>query len=175
MKPVVFRYGIYATLAIVALSAFHFFVIVPSVSWANAEIAGYLTMILSMIFVFLGIRYYRDHVNNGTLGFGQGLKIGLLIVLIPSVFFGLFDILYTEVLNPSFFEDYYTHQIEVIRASYTKEQAAAKIKSLDDQKEMFGNPVFQFLLMAATVFVIGFIVTIISSLTLMKKKNASIA
>lgn len=171
MKPVVFRYGLYATLANVALSALHFFVIVPNVSWTNAEVAGYLTMILSMIFVFMGIRYYRDHVNNGSLSFGLGLKIGLLIILIPSVFFGLFDILYTEVLNPSFFKDYYTHQVELIRASSTEEQAASKIKSLEKQKEMFSNPVFQFLLMAATVFIIGFIVTIISSLTLMKKKN----
>jgi hypothetical protein len=40
MKPTIFRYGIYATLPIVALSAVHFFIIVPNVSWANAEVAA---------------------------------------------------------------------------------------------------------------------------------------
>ena len=37
---------------------------------------------------------------------------------------------------------------------------------------MFSNPVFQFLLMAATVYVIGLIVTIISALTLRRHKPA---
>ena len=175
MKPVIFRYGIYATLAIVGLSAIHFFVLMPNTSWQNAEIAGYLTMILSMIFVFMGIRYYRDHVKNGVLSFGEGLKIGVLIVLIPSVFFGLFDILYTEVLNPSFFDDYYSHYVQKIKDSTPADQVAAKLKDLQDQKEMFGKPVFQFLLMAGTVFVIGFIVTIISALTLKRNRTASVA
>jgi hypothetical protein len=40
MKPTIFRYGIYATLPIVALSAVHFFIIVPNVSWVNAEVAA---------------------------------------------------------------------------------------------------------------------------------------
>ena len=98
MKQVVFRYGIYAGLAILVLGALHVFVFMPPmISWEMAEVAGYLTMILCMIFVFMGIRYYRDHVNNGFLTFGQGLKLGALIVLVPAVTFGLFDILYTEV------------------------------------------------------------------------------
>lgn len=175
MKQVVFRYGIYATLAIVGLSAIHFFIIMPNVSWANAEVAGYLTMILSMIFVFMGIRYYRDHINRGTLTFGEGLKTGLLIILIPSVAFGFFDILYTEVINPSWANEYYTKMAERIKSTAAPDQVARKLKELQEGKEMFSNPVFQFLLMAATVFIIGFIVTIISSLTLMKKKKAVIA
>jgi hypothetical protein len=48
-------------------------------------------MLLAMVFVFLGIRHFRDHENEGMLTFGQGLKIGVLIVLIPAVAFGLFD------------------------------------------------------------------------------------
>lgn len=175
MKQVVFRYGIYATLAIVALSAIHFFVLMPNTSFQNSEIAGYLTMILSMIFVFMGIRYYRDHVNNGSLSFGEGLKTGVLIVLIPSVAFGLFDILYTEVINPSWLDDYYAHYIERIKASTPADQVAGKLENIQKQKEIFSNPVLQFLIMAATVFIIGFIATIISSLTLMKKKKTSIA
>ena len=173
MKPVIFRYGIYATLAIVVLSAVHFFIVMPNVSWANAEFAGYLTMILSMIFVFMGIRYYKNHVNNGFLSFGEGLKIGILIVLIPSVAFGFFDILYTEVLNPSWADQYYTQMEQKIRSTAAAGEVEAKLKSLQKSREMFSNPVFQFLLMAATVFIIGLIATIISTLTLIKKKKTA--
>ncbi|HEY6503462.1 MAG TPA: DUF4199 domain-containing protein, partial [Chitinophagaceae bacterium] len=83
MKQVVFRYGLYGALVIVALAAIHFYWLMPPrISWEEAEVVGYLTMILSMIFVFMGLRHYRDHVNKGSLSFGEGLKVGVLIVLV---------------------------------------------------------------------------------------------
>jgi len=151
----------------------HFYVIMPNVSYDNAEIAGYLTMLLSMIFVFMGIRYYRDHVNNGSLSLGEGLKIGVLIILIPSVFFGLFDVLYTEVLNPSWKQDYFNYYVAQAKASTPAADLPAKLKELEKGKEMFGSPAFQFALMAGTVFIIGLIVTIISSLTLRRQRPAT--
>jgi len=170
MQKIVFRYGMYATLLIVGLSAFLMLVVNRFAGYAAQEIAGYLTMLLSMVFVFFGIRQYRDKVNNGTLTFGQGMKVGLLIVLIPAVFFGLFDILYTEVINPNWLENYYGQYIARIKASTPVDQLEAALKKANDQKMLFSNPVMQFLLMAATVLIIGFIVTIIASLTLRRRK-----
>ena len=174
MKPIAARYSIYAGLAILVLSALHVFVFMyPNISWEMAEVAGYLTMILSMIFVFMGIRYYRDHVNNGFLTFGQGLKLGALIVLVPAVTFGLFDILYTQVINPAWADEYFGYQIEKIKASTPAGQVEEKLSRLQKNRVMFSNPLFQFLLMAATVFIIGLIVTIISALTLRHHKPAT--
>ena len=173
MRSAVFRYGIYTMLTIVLLSAVHFFLVVPNFKSANAEIAGYLTMLLSMIFVFAGIKHYRDKANNGVLSFWQGLKIGALILLIPSVAFGLFDILYTEVINPGWMDNYYRIMAEHIRKSTAPEKLDAALKKLETNKNIFSNPFFQFLLMAITVFIIGFIVTIISSLTLRRSKSAA--
>ena len=123
-----------------------------------------------MIFVFMGIRYYRDHENNGYLTFAEGLKLGALIVLVPAVAFGLFDILYTEVLNPSWAEEYYNYQIDNIKASAPADQLEQKLLDLQKNREMFSNPFIQFLLMAATVYVIGLIVTLISTLALRRHK-----
>jgi Protein of unknown function (DUF4199) len=173
MKQVIFRYGMYATMTIVALSAIHFFLIMPNVSWDGGEIAGYLTMILSMIFVFMGIRYYRDHVNRGSLSFGEGMKVGVLIVLIPAVFFGIFDILYTEVINPSWLDNYYSHYAERIKASAPPDKVEEKLTDLQKQKDIFSNPILQFLIMTATVFIIGLIATIISALALRRSKIAT--
>jgi Protein of unknown function (DUF4199) len=171
MKPVVFRYGLFAGLAILALTAIHFFVVMPNSSWETSEFAGYLTMILSMIFVFMGIRYYRDHVNNGFLSFTQGLKLGALIVLIPAVCFALFDILYAKVLNPSWSDEYFGYYVEKIKASTPADRVDEELQKLQKNKEMFSNPLIQFLLMAVTVYVIGLIVTIISTLTLRRNKR----
>ena len=171
MKPTIFRYGIYATITIVVVGLLSLFAL-GNASQMIQEIAGYLSMLLAMIFVFLGIRHFRDHVNGGLLTFGQGLKIGILIVLIPSIAFGLFDLLYTRVINPTWMDDYYSRHIENLRKTVSPDKLDAAIKKAEQQKELFSNPIMEFLLMAATVFIIGFIVTIISSLALRRSKHA---
>jgi len=95
-----------------------------------------------------------------------------LIVLIPAVALGLFDILYTEVLDPTWKDDYYSKYIENLRESVTADKLDAAIKKAEKQKENFSNHLFHFLFMSGTVFIIGFIVTIISSLTLRRTKTA---
>ena len=171
MKSVVLRYGIYAGLLILVLAGIHVFVLMPpNISWEMAEVVGYLTMVISMIFVFMGIRYYRDNVNDGYLTFGQGLKLGALIVLVPAVTFGLFDILYTQVLHPSFGDEYLAYQVEKIKASAPADQVEQKLAKLRQDMEMFGNPLFEFLLMTITVYIVGLIVTIISALALRRSR-----
>jgi hypothetical protein len=169
MKSTVFRYGIYSALTVLVIAWVAFFAL-GNASLAVQEIAGYLSMLLAMIFVFLGIRHYRDHVNGGILTFGQGLKIGVLIILIPAIAFGLFDILYTQVINPSWKDNYYAKYIEDLRRSVSADKLDSAIKKAERQKEMFSNPIVEFGVMALTVFVIGFIVTIISSLALRRSK-----
>jgi hypothetical protein len=170
MKVTVYRYGIYAGLVLLVLNTINFFVL-DRESYGVQEAFGYLVIFVSMIFVFLGIRHYRDHVNGGVMSFGKGLKVGVLILLVPSVFFGLFDLLYTHVINPDWSHGYFAHYVEQIKATTPPEKLAAALKQAEAQKELFSNPILEFLIMAATVFIIGFIVSIISSLTLMRKAN----
>ncbi len=51
----------------------------------------------------------------------------------------------------------------------------AAIKKLQSQKDIFDNIGMQFLLMSATVFVIGLIVTIISALALSRRRPVVVA
>lgn len=173
MKTTIFRYGIYATLAILILGAINLFVIAEIADNGVQEIAGYLAILISMLFVFFGIRHFRNRMNGGSLTFGEGLKVGVLIVLIPAVFFGLFTILYTELINPDWVTDYYNNYIETLKKSTPPEKLDAAIKKAEQQREMFSGPVMQFLVMAGTVFIIGFIVTIISTLSLRRNKMAT--
>lgn len=172
MKSTVVRYGFFSAIAIFILSMVNYLLIAKKADFAIQEAAGYLAMFISMIFVFMGIRYYRDHVNDGALSFGQGLKMGILIVLIPAIFFGLFDILYTQVIDPSWSQHYFDHYLEDIRRTTAPEKLDAALKKAEEQRKLFGSPVMQFVVMTITVFVIGLIVAIISALALRKKKIA---
>ena len=58
-----------------------------------AEIFGWATIFFSMIFLFIGMKGYRDDDAGGTISFGGALKVGMLIALIAAVIIGLFTTL----------------------------------------------------------------------------------
>ena len=166
MKPTALRYGLYGSLVLLGLFLLNYALLDNSIDYGTQEIIGYLTIVLSMIFIFFGIRHYRDHINMGRLTFGEGMKLGLLIALIPAIFFGLFNLLYVEVIDPGWREEYYSHYIEQVKANTAPEAQQKELDSLEKQREFFSSPVMTFLVMFATVFIIGVIATIISALTL---------
>lgn len=172
MKSIVFRYGLIATIVILALGAIQLFIVMPATDYKTAEVTGYLTIVLAMIFIFFGIKKYRE-INGGVLSFGEGLKAGLLIALMPAVFFALFDLLYTEVINPGWGEDYFQYQVQQIKETAAADEIAAKLEKLQEQKETYGKPHILFLVMFLTVFVIGAMVAIISALTLRRNRPAT--
>jgi len=160
MKQTVLRYGLWSGL-VICLLFLASFLIFHDTNFEAQEVFGYTSIILSLLFVFFGMRHYRDKVNNGVLSFGRGMKVGTLIVLIPSLIFGLFNILYVIVINPGFYKRYMEHMKETMPAA--EYQVAAK------EMEMWANPMFSFAIMAVTVFMIGMIVTVISSLILRRR------
>jgi hypothetical protein len=164
MQKLILRYSAYASLTLIAIGLFNFTVL-SKMSYEVQEVAGYLSIFLSMIFVFMGIKQYRDQVNGGALSFVEGLKVGTLIVLIPAIAFGLLDLVYTELINPAWKEQYYNHYLEQYKSLPAAEFEKMKAQ-LKAQQEMFSSPGLQFLIMSMTVFVLGMIVTVISSLTL---------
>lgn len=168
MKSTVLKFGTYSSILLIVLFGISFF-FEGAMSYETSEIFGYATIVLSLSFVYFGIRNYRDAINNGTVSFGKALKIGVLITLLAALTFGLINVVYTEVINPEFMGEYYNHNIEKYRASLPAAEFEAKLKEMESQKDMFTNPVFNFALMSITVFIIGFIISLLSALTLQRK------
>jgi hypothetical protein len=164
MKKTILRYGLYS-----GIFMFLFFMVdsffFADTDFDTREILGWVGIVLSTIFIYFGIRHYRDRYNNGLLSFGKGILLGLLILLFPSLVFGVFNVIYVE-LNPEFMDKYYNYQVSQIRASLPAAEAAAKIDEMEKQKEMFMSPVVQFFAMFLSVFAVGLIVTVISAFLL---------
>ncbi len=168
MKKTVLRYGVYGAITICVLFLISWFVL-NDLSLSIQEILGYVSMIISLSFVFFGIKYYRDSENEGKVSFKQALIIGVLISLITALAFGILDVIYTEVLNPDFMVNYYDNAAENLKNTLPADQVEVKLAELEAQREMFANPLMSFALMAFTVFVIGFIISLISALILQRK------
>ncbi len=50
-------------------------------------VVGYTTIVISFLFVYFGMRSYRDNVLGGHISFGKGFQAGILITLISCVFY----------------------------------------------------------------------------------------
>jgi hypothetical protein len=169
MQKTILRFGFYGVAVMVGISLVLFFIFKDNYKWDIQEVFGYATIILSLLFVYFGIRHWRDNFNNGRLSFGQGLKLGILITLFPSLAFGLFTLLEMLVLDPEFGNKYYAHVTQKIKASTPPDQLQAALQQLELEKEMFSSPFIQFAVMFLTVFLIGIVITVISSLILQRK------
>ncbi len=152
MKTTVIKFGIYGLLLAIAifLAALYFG---RDLSYGTQEVLGYTSMVASLVFVFFGIKHFRDRENEGIVSFGKALIIGLLISLITAVGFGIADYIYTTAINPDFFEEY----AAAMRAQGYKED-------IPEFTSFMGA-----LLMFATVTIMGLIISIISALILQKK------
>ena len=168
MKKTILRYGLYGALTICILFLASWFII-DDVNNKWGEAIGYASMVVSLSFVFFGIKHFRDNENDGKISFKKALTIGVLISLITALVFGILDVFYVEVMNPEFMDQYYANSVEELKKTLPTEEFEVKLKEMESQKELFSNPVFTFLIMGMTVFVIGFIITLISSLILQRK------
>ena len=168
MKKTIIKFGTYGAIAICGLFLISWFAF-DDLPLSTQETLGYLSMILSLSFVFFGIRHFRDKENSGKVSFKKALVIGLLISLITALVFGVFDVIYTEVLNPDFMDTYYSETLNIMEENMPAEEFEIKKVEMEAQKELFANPLMAFLFMALTVFVIGFIISLLSALVLQRK------
>ena len=167
MKHTVIKFGSYSflTAVILFLSAL---VLGQDLSYEAQEVLGYSSIILSVGFVFFGIKSYRDKENNGTVSFGKAFTIGLLITLFAAIGFALIDFIYTTYINPEFMEQYVSYQMENLASSYSGEELISEKQKLKDSMEEMSNAAIA-AVMFATVLIIGIVISLISSLVLHKK------
>lgn len=172
MKKTAIRFGLYSFFTLVALCLVSFATYTGN--YKTQEVITWSGIVLSVLFVYFGLKYYRDKQNNGSLSFGQGLKLGLLIVLFPSVAFGLYNLVYIGWLDPQFLDKYYAYEVNQIKSSVSSADLDKRLKEVEEQRQLFGSPLVQFIAMFLSVFVVGLIVTVISTLILKRKTASSV-
>ncbi len=135
------------------------------------ETFGWISIFASLSFVFLGIKHFRDHINNGVIPFGKALLIGLAISAIAGLAIGILDIIYLIAINPDFTNEYIQHTLDGLKGTVSVEELEIKKVKLSEEMKLFDNPIFSGLFMFSLVFSTGIIVTLISSLILQRKQN----
>ncbi|CAM1345941.1 DUF4199 domain-containing protein [Tenacibaculum crassostreae] len=168
MKKTVIKYGVYSLLTAAILFLLSLF-LGKTFDYSTQEIIGYASMIVSLSFVFFGIKYYRDNENEGKLSFGKALQIGVLISLFAGLGFGIIDYLYITVINPDFATEYLNKTLETMKTSLTPEEFKVESVKLRQQMEAYGGSGFMAFIMFVTVVIIGFVISLLSALFLNRK------
>jgi hypothetical protein len=172
MKKSVLRFGIisFVTLCIIG---FINYLASTNIPGYNGAIGGYVSILLSSVFVYIGIKQFRDKENGGFVSYKKAFLVGILIVIFPSLANGLYSVIYAKLIDPGFMDKYYDLAIQNMKAELPPDQFQVKLRSLESERTMFKNPYYYFMVMFLTVFLIGAIVTAISSLALYKKTKTA--
>jgi len=171
MKKIVLTFGFLSG----GLSALMMFATLPFIDrlgFDNGAYVGYTAIVLSFLFVYFGVRSYRDNAQAGRLSFGRGFAVGLMITLISCVCYVVaWEILYFNFM-PDFVEKWSAHAVEQARASGATDAAiAAKVQQMADFKRMYDNPFLNAAMTFAEPFPVGLLVTIVSAAVLRKRTD----
>ena len=168
MKTTVIKFGLYGLIIAIIL-----FLLVLSLfgdlSYSTQEVLGYATMLAALSFIFFGIKHYRDRENNGVVSFGKALWIGILIAAFVGLGIAIADYIYTTSINPDFAQDFLAKSVKTLEATYSGDELETKKAELTQQMTDYGGSGFMAFMMFATVLIMGFVVSLISSLILQRK------
>lgn len=99
-KPSVFKsalpYGLILAVAVIVYTLLLYSFDAIQNTWL-----AYLTYLIVLVFIVLGIKNYRDKKANGFISFGQAFMDGFYIVLIYSVITAVFNYLFYAFFDPS--------------------------------------------------------------------------
>ncbi len=153
MKSTVLKYGSYGLATGFIIFTLHLVFGINNLDYTTNEILGYVSIVVSLSFIFFGIKHYRDHVNDGLITIGKAVAIGVLISVLVALGIAIADFIYTKFIDPSFFSNY-----EQMLKEQGREEEIIEMTSTTAALFMF-----------VLVTLIGFIISLISGLILQRK------
>ena len=171
MRKIIITYGLIAGIIVASFMFYSTYSYITDPTFEPSMIIGYTGMLVAYVFVFLGIKNYRDKQNSGFISFGKALKIGYWISFIAATMYvGVWLIEY-YCFFPDFMDKYVETAINKLdKATLTAAEIKAETDKLNMYKELYKNPIWVILITYSEVLVpIGLLVPLICALILKKK------
>ncbi len=131
---------------------------------AMGMVAGYLSMLVALLFVFVGIKRYRDVNLGGVITFWKALGVGIGIGLVSGLFYVLGWEVYMWQTGGTFMADYIAQSTEDMRvAGKSAAEIAAFSAEMGAMAEQYKNPLFRMALTLTEIFPVALIVSIVSA------------
>lgn len=136
-----------------------------------AHLVGYLTMIVALSLIFVGIKNWRDKALGGVIKFLPAFLMGLGISAVAGVIYVIGWEITLAVTNNAFMNHYVETAIEAERA---KGVAGAELDAFIAQmrgfQEQYRNPLFRLPITFIEIFPVGVVISLISAALLRNRR-----
>jgi len=170
MQKIAITYGILSgtiTIATLILGL----VVSDGGSFLSSQIFGYLTMIVALSMIFIGIKRYRDQQRGGVIRFLPAFAMGLAIAVIAAIIYTLVWELYLMTSGYDFIDSYVNSAIEAKRtAGLSADKLAEEIAALEEMRSDYGKIYIRIPMTFLEIFPIGLIIALLSAALLRNPK-----
>ena len=171
MKKIVLTFGLLSGVvsAVIMAATMPF---AEAIGFDRMLVVGYTAIVISLLFVYFGVRSYRDNVLGGQISFGKGFQAGILITLISCFFYvSAWLVIYYNFM-PDFADKYAAYLVEDQRANGASQAELEKVVEQNEQmKAMLENPLINAAVTFTEPFPVGLLVTLISAALLKKQER----
>jgi hypothetical protein len=171
MRRIVLTFGLLAgvLLSLMMLVTMSF---MDRIGFDRGEVIGYTTMVAAFLFVFFGIRSYRDNVAGGSVGFGRAVGVGMLITFVASAcYVATWEVVYYRFM-PDFADKYAAHAIEKARAAgATRAELDAEAREMAEFQQAYRNPLVNIAYTFLEPLPVGLVMTLVSAGILRRRRR----
>ena len=137
----------------------------------HSMVIGYLSMLVALSMVFVGVKKYRDEELGGVIGFWPAAGVGLGISLIGALFYAVGWEIYLYSTDYSFMAEYTDSVIAEAQADGASVAEIAKMKAdMDGFAATYENPVYRFLITLSEIAPVALLVTVVSAFLLRNRR-----
>lgn len=167
MGRIIAVYGVIS--GVIVVLGIHISMAVVSDHGSMGMVAGYLSMLVALLFVFVGVKRYRDVNLGGVIGFWRALLVGLGIACVSSLFYVLSWEVYMWQTGGTFMTEYIAKSVENMRAAGKSAAEIAKFSTeMKAMAEQYKNPLFRMALTFMEILPVALLVSVVSAALLRK-------
>jgi hypothetical protein len=170
MSRVILVYGAIGGV-IVALGLLLGMVAVPDGGGSIGMIVGYLTMLVALTMVFVGVKRHRDVEGGGVIRFWPAFGLGLAIAAVASLFYVCAWEVYMWHSDYRFMDDYIAKTIADMRANGAPAAEIATFATeMDGFARDYANPLYRMVVTFSEIAPVGLLVSLVSAAVLRNSK-----
>lgn len=167
MQRIILTYGVIAGTIELALLALSMGLIGEHGSMGM--VLGYLSMLIAMSLVFVGVKKYRDDHLGGVIRFWKALGVGLGIAGMACLFYVLGWEAYLWSTDYSFMEKFTASELAKLQAAKASATEIARFKAdMQGFAELYANPLSRMLVTLSEISPVAVLVPLISASLLRK-------
>ncbi len=164
LTRIVTLYGVVAGLIVAVPMVSLMTTLTPGQAPDSGAVYGYLTMIVALTAVFLGIKHYRDKVLGGAVRFVPALLVGLGISAVASL---LYVIGWEISLAYSGFDFPTSYSKSIVDAAGARGASPEELQKMIADTQQFvknyANPLYRLPITFVEMFPVGVVISLISA------------